>query len=522
MSFFIFSLMLKIIAPLIVPYSLIRNRFVIRCNLVITLLVLSSQVDAQTSTASPYSRYGIGDQQFGGFSKNLGMGGTSFAIASPYSISFSNPASYASLALTTFEAAATGDFYEVRNSAGSGYLNNVSLGYFCLAFPIKNKKLGMSFGLLPYSNVGYDIVTTQTNADTVAEQHKYEGNGGLNQFYMGVGWAPFKNFSIGLNGSFMFGTMRQIRRVEPPEYENYYNTKFTESTVIDDFYFNFGVLKTFDSLAVAKSDSMVMLEKENKKLKDSIAVTKNAISVEIKNQTTEQRTVLAETMVLLEKRLLANEVLTKHLAVRKQKSNWSVSLGATVAPTTKLRGSHSVLAETYIYADPASKTQEVAKDTIQNISDKSGNLILPLSVGVGVCVKQGSRWTIASDFSLQNWKDYSLFGEKDSLANSWRASAGLQWVPNDRSIKSYFSLVQYRLGFHYEQTYLQLHSTQLNDVGISMGFGFPMKRAATTVQTSFEIGRRGTISNDLIELNYFKCSVGFTINDRWFVKPKFD
>lgn len=82
--------------------------------------------------------------------------------------------------------------------------------------------------------------------------------------------------------------------------------------------------------------------------------------------------------------------------------------------------------------------------------------------------------------------------------------------------------MQYRVGGHFEQTYLQLKNSQLTDYGVSLGFGFPMKRVATTIQFAVEAGRRGTVSNNLVELNYVKCTLGFTLNDRWFIKPKFD
>jgi hypothetical protein len=137
-------------------------------------------------------------------------------------------------------------------------------------------------------------------------------------------------------------------------------------------------------------------------------------------------------------------------------------------------------------------------------------------------MKQGNKWLAGADFSLQNWQDYSLFGQTDSLANSWRVSVGAQLVPNDRSIKSYFSLVNYRLGFHYEQTYLNLYGSQLNQMGVTVGMSFPVKRSASFIHLGLEAGKRGTTSNNLVEENYIKCSLGFTLNDRWFVKPKFD
>ena len=114
-------------------------------------------VEAQNATSSPYSRYGIGDLQFGGFTKNLGMAGLSYGLTHPLTLNFSNPASYSSLILTTFEAGVNSEFLELKSASGKGYAHDASFGYFALGFPVIQKKWGMSLGLLPYSNVGYTI-----------------------------------------------------------------------------------------------------------------------------------------------------------------------------------------------------------------------------------------------------------------------------------------------------------------------------------------------------------------------------
>jgi hypothetical protein len=42
------------------------------------------------------------------------------------------------------------------------------------------------------------------------------------------------------------------------------------------------------------------------------------------------------------------------------------------------------------------------------------------------------------------------------------------------------------------------------------------------VNIGLEVGQRGTVTNGLIKEQFFKVTLGFTLNDRWFVKPKFD
>jgi hypothetical protein len=38
----------------------------------------------------------------------------------------------------------------------------------------------------------------------------------------------------------------------------------------------------------------------------------------------------------------------------------------------------------------------------------------------------------------------------------------------------------------------------------------------------FKYGVRGTLDNELIRENYFQIVLGATINDRWFIKRRYD
>ncbi len=483
-------------------------------SLFFLLTLFSVYVSAQTSSSSPYSRYGIGDLQFHGSTKNLGMGGVSLGYNPIYNLNFSNPAAYSSLLLTTFETAVTMSQVEMETSSKKQDINNTSFSYFAFGFPVKNKKWGTGFGLLPFSDVGYSINDKKTNSAGDAELHAYEGSGGLNQFFISNGYSPFRHFSIGATVSYLFGAINQERRIEFPYLANYFNTRITQETSVGSFHFNFGMQLTFDSLRLACSDSVKMMDKQLGTIQDSLNVLK-ALS---EKSTGDRKNTLDAAMRAMNEEYVKTETTKKNIANRKVKSDWSLTLGLVGSPKTSLSATNSTLTETYLYN--AFETI-IVRDTVVNTEEK-GKIILPFNAGFGVMMKKGNRWLIGSDFSLQNWKDYSNFGANDSLANSWRVSAGMQFTPNDRAVKSYWRNVQYRMGFHYEQTYLQLRNNQLNEYGVSIGLGLPIKRSAAMLHISAEAGKRGTVLNNLIQENYLKLSIGFTLNDRWFIKPKFD
>jgi hypothetical protein len=503
---------------------LLQLRQLLPLPLLLLLLLTVQIARAQTSTSSPYSRYGIGDLQFGGFAKNIAMGGLSYGLNQPFNINFSNPASYTGLLLTTVEAGFGATFLELRNSTSKGEANNVSFGYFSLGFPVKTKKWGMSFGILPYSDVGYSISKSELNEAGDRRNLDYAGHGGLNQMYLGNAVALTKGLSIGMNASFLFGTINQERKIYFPD-GGYLNTHVVISDVINDLYLGFGIQQTFDSLGFGKSDSLLMYDILMSKNNDSLKIVNKQLK-ELNKTSPKDSAAASEKIEKMKKaQLILNaerkniDSLADRVVRRRQRSNWSLTLGITGTPPMKLRGTLSVLAENYILDGYGN---ESVRDTILNTSDHSQRLKLPLSMGFGFAVKQGARWLTGADFSLQNWRDYSLFGQSDSLANSWRVAVGAQFTPDEHGVKSYVSQVSYRLGFHYEQTYLQLNNGPLNQMGISLGLGFPFRRSPTMLHLTLEAGRRGTTHNSLIEENYIKTTLGFTLNDRWFVKSKFD
>jgi hypothetical protein len=113
------------------------------------------------------------------------------------------------------------------------------------------------------------------------------------------------------------------------------------------------------------------------------------------------------------------------------------------------------------------------------------------------------------------------------MANSHDYIVGLEYIPNAYSLTRYLSRVKYRAGFRYSESYLQLRGSQLTDIGITFGAGFPiMDRIRRNTQSSlnviFELGRRGTVKNDLIRETFGSLTLQLSLHDYWFQKTKYD
>ncbi len=170
-------------------------------------MAIVGSTTAQTATNSPYSRYGYGQLSDAAFGAARGMGGASIGMRRNDQINSSNPASYSVIDSTTFlfdfgVSAQKGIFSEGANKETQP---NGNIDHLAIQFPI-TKGVGASVGLVPYSFVGYQFGNT-ISKDNLTGTTTYNGEGGLSQAYFGLAASPFKNFSIGANFNYLFGTI---------------------------------------------------------------------------------------------------------------------------------------------------------------------------------------------------------------------------------------------------------------------------------------------------------------------------
>ena len=155
---------------------------------------------AQQGTSSPYSYYGIGDIRYRGMLENRSMGGVAIEQDSIH-INVENAASYANLKLTTLTMGGTYGTKILKDDTNSASAKRTTLDYMVVAIPIG--KLGVGFGLIPFSSVGYKIQSI--SPDGSQNNKRLEGTGGVNKVFFGTGYKLTKNFSIGADVQYNFG-----------------------------------------------------------------------------------------------------------------------------------------------------------------------------------------------------------------------------------------------------------------------------------------------------------------------------
>ena len=172
------------------------------------IVFISQAAGAQSGTNSPYSQFGLGmlSDHTTGF--NRGMNGLGIAYHEHNQVNNLNPASYSSIDSLTFifDAGVSGQITNFKESGKRLNAKNAVFEYIVGAFRLR-KHLGLSFGLIPYTNIGYSYSSTGKVGDVhnTTFTNAYYGTGGLHQVYVGLGWQPLKGFSVGVNGGYLYG-----------------------------------------------------------------------------------------------------------------------------------------------------------------------------------------------------------------------------------------------------------------------------------------------------------------------------
>ncbi len=163
---------------------------------------------------------------------------------------------------------------------------------------------------------------------------------------------------------------------------------------------------------------------------------------------------------------------------------------------------------------------ETVVDTLYWNGVETIKIKLPQTVGVGVSLSS-EKYFIGCDFTWNDWKNAVIGMQSDTLKDSYKYALGASIIPSPMGSK-YIGKIQYSLGFYYELTPLYLKEKQIDRLGINFGVSFPMKKSKTRINVIVEYGQWGTLSKNLLQEDYVKCSFNLALHERWYQRRKLD
>ncbi len=214
--------------------------------LIVFVCVFCLQTYAQDGVASPYSYYGIGSLKFKGTVENNSMGSIGVFNDSIH-VNLQNPATYGGQNLPLYNNESRPVIFTVGGSSVNTNLESSSsrtetstqtFDYLAVAFPLG--KLGIGFGLLPYTSVGYKLDNFNSSGQIT---HRYRGSGGVNKTYFSAGYQFENGLSFGVTTDYNFGNIKNNTIVFPYNSDGTslsYQTREDNRSDLSGLSFNFG------------------------------------------------------------------------------------------------------------------------------------------------------------------------------------------------------------------------------------------------------------------------------------------
>ena len=419
-------------------------------------------VKSQNSTSSPYSFYGIGSLDFKGTSESRAMGGVSVYNDSIH-MNFRNPASYTGKNMFSFN----NEGRLVKFTVGLGHsetdlktsTNSSETTNTSFEYLGLNVLMGkFGFG---FGLIPFSSVGYKLQSSNVENQlqYKYSGNGGLNKAFLGFAYQLSNNLAIGFNAKYNFGN------IQNSALEYLYDD---ESLPLD-----------------------YQAREQNRSDLSGVNFNFGLIC----------RGGIAENLEL-------HASLTPSPDYNLSSRNSRTFASVVINPNTQIEF----------------PVNEINVD-LETLGLDKTDLSMPSVTIFGLGISKPKKWFIGAEYTSITSSVFSndlISIENSEFEDSSKISFGGFYIPDYASFSKFWNRVVYRAGFYSEKTGLVINNESINEFGISFGLGIPAGGLFSNVNTTFEFGKRGTTNEDLVEENFVNFQLSLSLNDRWFIKRKYN
>lgn len=448
-----------------------KRIFISLSLLVLSVISTYAQSDNSTfsETLSPYTMYGLGSLSDQSNSASLGMNGVGIAFRDGNRINPLNPASYSSVDSLSFIFDISGSMQTTRfnengnrSIVGTGSFDHIIAGFRAV------KNVGVAFGMIPYSEIGYNF-SSQTPVKnqqgggfypedetfSLTQTSTYTGEGGIQQIFIGSGWQPVKGLSIGFNAAYMWGKVNR-------------------------------------DVTCTYSDSDV--KSLYKLYKNNVHSYKLTFG-------------------------------TQYTYELNNKDN--VTLGATYTPGHKFTGETELY---YISANIGSGVIDTTKYVAPGGRHLPTELAVGLAFKHSDKWQIGLDYSLQKWSSIES-SNYENGGVKmpestGSYNDRHKFNIGGEWCRNPLG-RRFLDKVRCRAGFSYTSPYLKLNTINgvadgPREIAASIGFGLPIINAYNN-RSMINIGLKWVNeAGSAINTNALILNIGIKFNERWFAKWRFE
>lgn len=207
---------------------------------------------------------------------------------------------------------------------------------------------------------------------------------------------------------------------------------------------------------------------------------------------------------------------------KKLENDRKLTLGATYSFGNTGKMETAYTNSTYYYSTSGSE----ANISIIDENSSTDKQLIPSEGSFGAGYGKDLKWFFGSQFDFKKGENVQFLGQPFAYENSYRIAAGGWFVPNLNNFRSYFSRVIYRYGAYYEKGNLNINGKNINRYAITAGATLPFANRSASrlsgIDLGLEIGKRGTVQNNLVNQTFVNFRIGINFADRWFQKALYD
>ena len=207
---------------------------------------------------------------------------------------------------------------------------------------------------------------------------------------------------------------------------------------------------------------------------------------------------------------------------KKLENDRKLTLGATYTFGNTGEMETSYLNTTYFYSGIDEKSNV---SIIDQQNSKDSNLI-PMEFSLGAGYGKDAKWFLGTQLDYKKGETIQFLGQPFINKDSYKIAAGGWYIPNYNNFRNYFSRVTYRYGAYYEKGNLSFNGTDINQFAITGGLTLPFENKSGSrmsgIDLGLELGKRGTIDNNMIRQNFVNLKIAINFADKWFRKTLYD
>jgi hypothetical protein len=432
---------------------------------------------AQTTSSSPYSTAGIGEEGALPEAQYGGMGNISSIVFDSTLINTYNPSSYSlmSFGQPLFSVGVASRFSTYSNDQGSFNGKTTGISNITMAIPVGNR-FGIGLGLKPFTRKGYNL-SQRSYAYDDSTTFNYQGYGSTNLLFVGLAYSVIKTdktyLSVGFNLGYLFGSVTNQR-----------SSIFDASSPAGGVDLTTYRMKAFHYSFGASYQRFLDIDKRKQLFLSAVytpQISMNSFrdyslyyATDVNNQLS-----YVDTISYIED-----------------------NQGKIVFPSKQTFGAG--------YA--------FTPNTIKNTDRKKYQL------------------GVFAEVNLMQWEAYAEQFDTHASAtfsNTFSSKIALQYIPNiDVTKKSkgikYFSKIKYRIGGQYGLLPNSMNGRQLKTTMVTAGLGFPFlgQKTNSSLNISFQYGTSGTGNAADLKERFYSINFGVIIApssyEKWFKKYKLD